>query len=367
MAAVRRCRCGPDRGAVHRERRRGAARRGCADPRCALRRSVLDKTCVDRRRARIAGAGAGIGALIAGAAGVIAARFTGARRIGARLLIADARLAALVTAAGIVTTGFAGARLIGGAGFAAALLGRARLVAAAGFLAARFFARGGGGFLRYGFGGLFHAAGRFGGGAGGLCGAIGVFLGRALIIFFAAAGFFGRGKNLDLFGFAAFGFTLLGGDLLFLQHALAHGELTRGQRAATATGTGLLLRPGRRGYLRHRTRFALRGRRRRGYGDRRNRLGPVARALFAHLHLHDFGSAMTEALPHRPRVNGAPKLQPSRRSQREPLLVRVLVIAVGHSFAHSISSVRPEIPASRFVSTSSKSANRPAATATCTV
>ena len=56
------------------------------------------------------------------------------------------------------------------------------------------------------------------------------------------------------------------------------------------------------------------------------------RARLAHLHLHDLGAAVAEALPHGAGIDGPPQLQASRRTQREPALAAVLIVAFAHAY-----------------------------------
>ena len=76
-----------------------------------------------------------------------------------------------------------------------------------------------------------------------------------------------------------------------------------------------------------------RGRRRRA--RRRNATRRRARrsdrgALLAHLDLHHLGTAVAEALSHRPGVDRAAELQTARGPQREPALRSILIVGFAH-------------------------------------
>jgi hypothetical protein len=182
---------------------------------------------------------------------------------------------------------------------------------------------GGGGLLRGGSG-LFHLAGGlvslallriF------LCLATRFLFGGLARLFLAAARFFGRRQNRNLFLLSPLGLTLGRLALLFDQRALAGGEFRLGQRAA---GTGRRT-PGGHGPTC--TRRSLRRRCRARWSAGRTNGG----ALLAHLHLHDLRPAVTEALPYGAGIHGAAQLQASRRAQREPALASILIVAFAHA------------------------------------
>src|SRR5208283_5091402 len=121
------------------------------------------------------------------------------------------------------------------------------------------------------------------------------------------------------------GFALLVG-----QRPLAGGELRRGQRARRGLRPSLL-RGGAHGGCRWRGAGARTAGARAagllcGCGLARRR-----RALLAHLDLHDLGTAMAEALPHRAGIDGTAALQPPDGPEGEPSLVRVLIVRLAHS------------------------------------
>ena len=154
--------------------------------------------------------------------------------------------------------------------------------------------------------------------------AAGFFLGRLTLLVLAAARLLGGRQDRDLLLLAAFGLALGGVALLLDQRALPCGQLGLGQRAARA---GRRAGDVDRGAHRSRRRA---GRRTWKCGGVQRR---VRRALLAYFDLHDLGPAVGETLSYRTGVDGLAQLAAALRSQREPALGRVLVVAFAHELA----------------------------------
>ncbi len=157
----------------------------------------------------------------------------------------------------------------------------------------------------------------------------------------AAPGFLGGREDGDLLLLPPFGLALGVFALLFGERALAGGKLGRSQRPPGAdrrtAGRGGCRARGGRGRARRRAR-------RRGVRAPRGRRG---RARLAHFHLHDLGPAVAETLSNGSGIHGPAQLQATCRSQREPSLGRVLIVAFAHLPACIFSSFRPAGPGGR--------------------
>ncbi len=182
-----------------------------------------------------------------------------------------------------------------------------------------------------------------------LDGALRLFLGGPAGLFLAAAGFLGGGEDRDLLLLAPLRLAPRVLALLLGKRALPRGELGRGQGPPGAGGapSGLRVRagPGRR-------------------SRRPARPGSGRHALLAHLDLHHLRAAMAETLSDGAGIHGPAQLHAPGRSQREPPLGRVLIVAFAHLSAFTVVPPRPARPVApprrRMVS-----ASRPCATATC--
>jgi hypothetical protein len=347
---------GRDRAGPAAAQRRAAGTAGTAG-------TARTRTIAARTRAVVAARGAGTGVaarrIVAtrGARTAIAARRIVAARgagagVAARRIVAAGRAGAAVAARRIVATRGAGAaiatrRIVAARGARAAEVAARRIVAAgrrglvvaagrrAGRARRRCRARGLGhrrggadGFRRGRAGGLggrrgLHRRGRRGHGLRRGLGAAGLHrrrglrlrLGLVALLLGAAGGFLGRGAEVERLALPLLALARGLGLALLVEHAGAHLDLGRGQRAAARTRGRL---GGRRGGLGgrpgHGGLHAGRGHARPG-GD-----GARGRALLHHLHLDDLAAPVAEGLPHAAAVHRLTQVQASARPEREPAL-----------------------------------------------
>ncbi len=173
----------------------------------------------------------------------------------------------------------------------------------------------------------------------------GGFLGGAAFFLGAAGGLLGGRAHHQRLAFALLALALRLDAAVFLEHALAYGDLGLGQRASAGGRTGrgggcraglAGLRGWRAGRRRGRGRCSGRGgcgRGRRGarHGRRDTRLGRRrGGALLHHLDLDGLAPAMAEGLPHAAGIHGLAEFKTPAGPKAQPALARVLLVLVAH-------------------------------------